>query len=319
MPSSMKRNAILGGLLLVAACSGGSKNQVTGGTLGSTHDTSGIKSTTGVGGTAKADPFLAFRQQFSNPGGMWTPSQMTLPGHVEAFQKMGVKLDAKVLADPLVAPLAAVVSLGFCTASFVSPQGLAVTNHHCATGALQQNSTPEENLVENGYLAKTLADERSAGAAQRMFVAQAFKDVTKDMRDGLDKLKDPIARKEESEKRMKALIAACEKDRPGIRCQVSSFFRGGQYTLIENLEIRDVRLVYAPARSVGNYGGEIDNWAWHRRPSGDRCSRRRKRASATRSRFRAIRVRWQHGFELESSKLRRFAAVPSTRSGSSEL
>jgi hypothetical protein len=265
MPSGMKRNAILGGLLVVAACSGGSKNQVTGGVLGSTHDTSGINSTTGVGGTAgKADPFLPFRQQFGNPGGMWTPAQMTLPGHVEAFQKMGVGLDAKVLSDPLAAPLAAVVSLGFCTASFVSPQGLAVTNHHCVTGALQQNSTPEENLVETGFLAKTLADERSAGAAQRMFVAQAFKDVTKAMRDGLDKIKDPVARKDESEKRMKALIAACEKDRPGIRCQVSSFFRGGQYTLIENLEIRDVRLVYAPARAVGNYGGEIDNWAWPR-------------------------------------------------------
>jgi hypothetical protein len=266
MPSTMQRNAILGALLLAAACSGGGggKNQVTGGTLGSTHDTSGIKSTTGTGMPAKPDPFLSFRQQYSNPGGMWMPSQMTLPGHVEAFQKMGVKLDAKLLSDPLAAPLAAVVSLGGCSASFVSPQGLVVTNHHCVQGALQINSTPQENLVENGFLAKTMADERSAGPAQRVLVAQAFKDVTKEMRDGLDKIADPSARKEESEKRLKQQIAACEKDRPGIRCQVSSFFRGGQYMLIENLEIRDVRLVYAPARSVGVYGGEIDNWAWPR-------------------------------------------------------
>ncbi len=265
MSSAMQRNAILGALLLAAACSGGgSKNQVTGGTLGSTHDTSGIKSTTGTGMPAKTDPNLPFRQQYGNPGGMWTPSQMTLPGHVETFQKMGVKLDAKVLADPLAAPLAAVVSLGGCSASFVSPQGLVVTNHHCVQGALQVNSTPEQNLVENGFLAKTMADERSAGPAQRVLVAQAFKDVTKEMRDGLDKIKDPAARDGEVEKRLKALIAACEKDRPGLRCQVSSFFRGGQYMLIENLEIRDVRLVYAPSRSVGNYGGEIDNWAWPR-------------------------------------------------------
>jgi hypothetical protein len=55
-----------------------------------------------------------------------------------------------------------------------------------------------------------------------------------------------------------------QKDRPGIRCQVSSFFRGGLYQLVEMLEIRDVRLVYAPARSVGDYGGEIDNWEWPR-------------------------------------------------------
>ena len=73
-----------------------------------------------------------------------------------------------------------------------------------------------------------------------------------------------MARKLESEKRQKQLVAACEKDRPGIRCQVSSFFQGGLYQLIEMLEIRDVRLVYAPARSVGDYGGEIDNWEWPR-------------------------------------------------------
>jgi hypothetical protein len=268
MPSRMKRNAILGGALAaaaLAACGGGNQSQVTGGTLGSTHDTTGARGATSVAAPpATPDPALAARQAFSNPGGMWMPSQMTLPGHVEVLKQLGVDLDPKALANPLAAPLAAVVSLGGCSASFVSPQGLIVTNHHCVQGALQFNSTPQENLVENGFLAKTQADERSAGPVQRVLVAQAFKDVTADMRDGLDKIKDPIARKEESEKRLKALIAACEKDRPGLRCQVSSFFRGAQYMLIENLEIRDVRLVYVPARSVGNYGGEVDNWAWPR-------------------------------------------------------
>lgn len=259
----MKRNAILCGLLLAAACSGGSKSSPTGGTLGSTHDTSTI-GPAGSAAATPADPNLAYRQSYQNIGGMWMPSQMTLPGHTEVFAKLGVKLDAKTLSDPLAAPLAAVVSLGGCTASFVSGEGLIVTNHHCVQGSLQFNSTPESNLVENGFLAKTRADEKQASPTQRVFVAQAFKDVTKEMRDGLDKIKDPAARKDESEKRMKGLIAGCEKDRPGLRCQVSGFFRGGQYILIENLEIRDVRLVYVPARSVGNYGGEIDNWAWPR-------------------------------------------------------
>src|SRR5262249_6099642 len=163
------------------------------------------------------------------PGGMWMPSQMSLPQHVETFQKMGVAMDAKTLSDPLAAPLAAVVWLGGCTASFVSPEGLLVTNHHCVQGALQHNSTSTDNLVENGFLAKTKADEKSAGQAQRVMVAQAFRDVTKEMRDGIDKITDPVARKEESEKRQKQLISACEKGRPDIRCQVSSFFRGGQY------------------------------------------------------------------------------------------
>ncbi len=258
----MKRNAILIGLL-AAACGG--KSGPTEETLGTTHSTSGTGgTTTPTTQPEKADPDLAFRLAYSDPGGMWMPQQMTLPGHVETFKKMGVDIDAAVLADPLAAPLNAIVSLGGCTASFVSPDGLIVTNHHCVQGALQQNSSPEQNLVENGFLAKTRADEKSAGPSQRVWVAQAFKDVTKEMRDGLEAIKDPIKRKDESEKRHKTLIAACEKDRPEIRCDIRSYFRGGMYLQIENLEIKDVRLVYVPARSVGNYGGEIDNWAWPR-------------------------------------------------------
>jgi hypothetical protein len=210
------------------------------------------------------DPFLAYRLQYRDPGGMWMPSQMTLPQHTDVFSKMGVKLDPKTLADPLQSPLASVVFLGGCTGSFVSPQGLVVTNHHCVQGALQLNSKEGKNYVEDGFLAKTMADEPTAGPAQKVMVAQAYTDVTAQMRDGMDKIKDPVARKLEAEKRQKQLIAACEKDRPGIRCQVSSFFQGGMYQLIEMLEIRDVRLVYAPARSVGDYGGEIDNWEWPR-------------------------------------------------------
>jgi hypothetical protein len=197
---------------------------------------------------------------------MWLPQQMTLPAHVETFKNMGVPIDAKTLSDPLASPLNAVVSLGGCTASFVSSDGLIVTNHHCVQGALQLNTNKKagQNLVEDGYMAKTRADEKSAGPAQRVYVAQAFKDVTKDVRDGIDKVKDPVARKEEVEKRIKTLLAACEKDRPGIRCTVRGYFGGGMYIQTENLEIRDVRLVYAPARSVGDYGGEVDNWRWPR-------------------------------------------------------
>ncbi len=248
--------------LAIAACSSGSSNTqlVTGGTLGSTHDTSGINAKPEV----KSDPAREFRLGYSNPGGMWMPQQMTLPVHVQNFKKMGVKLDPKTLADPLAPPLAAVVSLGGCTASFVSGDGLIITNHHCVQRALQNNSTDERDLVQDGYLAKEREDELPAGPTQRVMVAQAFRDVTKEMRDGLEAIKDPVARKEESEKRYKKLVADCEKGRPELRCELRSYFGGGQYLMIENLEIKDVRLVYAPRRSIGNYGGEIDNWAWPR-------------------------------------------------------
>jgi hypothetical protein len=259
----MQRTAVLWAFF-AAACSGGSQQQPTGGTLGSTHDEGGANSTTGAPAVVKNDPKLTFRQGFSNAGGMWMPQQMTLAGHVENFKKMGVKLDAAVLADPLAQPLNAIVSLGGCTASFVSPDGLVVTNHHCVQGALKHNASPETNYVENGFLAKTRDAELSAGPTTKIWVAQAFKDVTKEVRDGLDAIKDANKRKDELETRIKKLVAACEKGRPGIKCKVSSFFRDGQYIQIENLEIRDVRLAYVPARSVGNYGGEIDNWAWPR-------------------------------------------------------
>jgi hypothetical protein len=245
--------------LLVVAC-GGKPSPIT-----ATTATGPSTGTTGVTAPeAPADPHLEARRAYTNPGGMWMPQQMTLPGHAETFARLGVQIDPAKLADPLAAPLRGIVRLSGCSASFVSPDGLVVTNHHCVQSALQVNSTPETNLVEHGFLAQARGDERHAGPAERVFVAEAFTDVSEMVRAGLDGIKDPAARKEEVEKRIKDLIARCEKERAGIRCNVATYFRGGIYVLIEELEIRDVRLVYVPARSIGNYGGEVDNWKWPR-------------------------------------------------------
>ena len=243
-------------LVALAACSGGQTAQ--------TPPRAPVEPTPIVAPAPPVDPTLAARKAYENPGGMWMPQQMTLPGHAKTFAALGVSIDPASLADPLAAPLAAIVRLNGCSASFVSPDGLVVTNHHCVQSALQVNSTPENNLVEHGFLAKTRADEPSAGPAERVYVAQAFTDVTDTIRGGLEAIADPVARKEEADKRVKDQLAACEKDRPGVRCNVASYFRRGTYLLIEELEIRDVRLVYVPSRSVGNYGGEVDNWMWPR-------------------------------------------------------
>jgi hypothetical protein len=262
---NMKRNAFLCAVLAMA-CGGHKPPAGTEAELGSTTHTSkpGEIHGAALDDQEANDPHTQFRKAYVDPGGMWMPTQMTLQQHVDNFTKMGVKIDAKQLANPLADPLAGVVSLGNCSATFVSGDGLIVTNHHCVQTALQVNSTPDNNLVENGFLAKTKADELPAGPAQRVTVVQAYKDVTKEMRDGLELVKDPSARKDELDKHQKQLIAACEKDRPSVRCQVSSFFGGGMYQLIEMLELKDVRLVYVPARSIGNYGGEVDNWGWPR-------------------------------------------------------
>lgn len=198
---------------------------------------------------------------YESPGGMWVPRQ--LAEHAGTLKQLGLELDPAALSDPMQYPLGAVVSLGGCSASFVSPQGLIVTNHHCVTGALQYSSSPKENLIANGYLARTRADEKSNGPSARVYVTQSFTDVTAKVREGLDKLKDAKARHDAVENRQKALIAECEK-KENVRCEIAENLGGGEFLLIEKLEIRDVRLVYAPHKGVGVFGGETDNWRWPR-------------------------------------------------------
>ncbi len=195
-------------------------------------------------------------------GGMWMPRQ--LEAKADELRALGLQIEPADLADPTKAPLAAAVWLGGCSASFVSPQGLVVTNHHCITGILQYNATPEKNLLKDGYAAKGQAEELWAGPTQKMYVARKIEDVTSTMTVGLSDIADAAARYKELENREKKLVADCEHGKTDARCRVVSFFGGDEYQLVEQLEIRDVRLVYAPPESVGNYGGEIDNWMWPR-------------------------------------------------------
>ncbi|MCB9559523.1 MAG: S46 family peptidase [Kofleriaceae bacterium] len=259
----MKRKTLLASLLLAAAC-GGTQQPTGGGTGGGdTGGGAGTGTASGGGDTAApVDPHLAAREAYQDPGGMWMPRQML--EQAKQLQDLGLQIDAAALSDPTKPPLSSVVDINGCTASFVSADGLIVTNHHCAQGALQINSTAEHDIINPGFLAKTRADELSAGPGQRVRVAQKMTDVTKVVRDGLDKLKDGNAVHDAIDQREKQLKADCEKDRPAIRCEVSSFFGGAEWQLTEYLEIRDIRLVYVPDRTIGDYGGEIDNWEWPR-------------------------------------------------------
>lgn len=203
--------------------------------------------------------------RYQNPGGMWMPHQIAEGAHARTLKELGLAFSPKELADPTSGVLSSVVSLGGCSASFVSEEGLVATNHHCATGALQHNSTEAQNLLELGYLAKTRAEEKSNGPQARVYVTRSEKDVTDKVRKGLEAITDDRARFKAIEKRQKEIVAECEKAAgPGFRCTVSSFYEGEKYFLVEQLEIRDVRLVFAPPSGVGNFGGEIDNWRWPR-------------------------------------------------------
>lgn len=193
--------------------------------------------------------------------GMWMPKQ--LPQIAKGLKAAGLELDPAKLQDLTAFPMGAVVSLGGCTASFVSPQGLVVTNHHCAYGSIQYNSTPQRDLLKQGFYAATLADELPAAPGSRVLVTVDMKDVSADVLNAKTRALTGKARTDAIEATEKALVASCEADK-GHRCNVYSFFGGLQYQLIKQLEIRDVRLVHAPATGVGLFGGDADNWMWPR-------------------------------------------------------
>ncbi len=193
--------------------------------------------------------------------GQWQPHQ--LPLLKKELSAIGIELPAKQIADLNSYPLNAVVGLGYCSASFVSPEGLVVTNHHCAYGAIQHNSSKENNLIEKGFIAKTKSDELHAGPQERLYLTKEVTDVTDTI---FQKIPENIGGKayfDAIETEKKQLIAACESS-PDYRCQVRSFHHGMQYFLIKKLMIKDVRLVYAPSLSVGAFGGDIDNFEYPR-------------------------------------------------------
>jgi len=192
--------------------------------------------------------------------GMWLPSQTG--AIAEEMKAAGLELDAATLGDLQRPPLTAIASLGGCSAAFLSPQGLVATNHHCVAGSLQYNSSPENDYLTDGFLAKTLADELPAAPGSRVYVIEDLRDVTAAMLKGADKL-EGRARYDRLQANRTALIEACERQ-ANRRCDVRAYFGGQQYWLQQQLEIQDVCLVYAPAAGVGNFGGEKDNWMWPR-------------------------------------------------------
>jgi hypothetical protein len=192
--------------------------------------------------------------------GMWQPSQ--LPALSAELEERGLALDPKKLTQLTAWPMDAVISFDGCTASFVSPEGLIVTNHHCGYGALQYNSTPQKNFIANGFLAHTKSEELPAGPTQRVYVTETITDVTGEVDAALKPGMDGYARYMAIDGAKKRLVQGCEQ--PGYRCEVYTFNGGDSYRLIEQREIRDVRLVYAPPLSIGKFGGEVDNWMWPR-------------------------------------------------------
>jgi hypothetical protein len=158
--------------------------------------------------------------------------------------------------------LSAVRYGGGCSASFVSPNGLVMTNHHCARACIESATKEGEDFLADGFYAKTKEEER---ACQGLFLDQ-LQEIT----DVSPRVMKAIAgaRPEQAGKLRTDAIAAIEKECQGEakdkHCQVVTFYRGGQYKLYRFHRLNDVRLVMAPESQIAFFGGDPDNFTYPR-------------------------------------------------------
>jgi hypothetical protein len=202
---------------------------------------------------------LSFISWKSIDEGMWLLN--SLP--IEAMKAKGLQLSAEEIFSSTSPSLKdAVVLLGGGTGSFVSAEGLIMTNHHVAYSAIQSLSTVEHDYLKDGFLAKTRDEELPA----ENYTASINKDMVDVTADVLSAVNDTMT----TEQRAKAIeeksreLESKWKEKTMLDCRVADMFSGLKYYLFTSERLLDVRLVYAPPSSIGNYGGEVDNWMWPR-------------------------------------------------------
>lgn len=153
------------------------------------------------------------------------------------------------------------VRLPGCSSSFVSPDGLVLTNHHCARGCIAAVSPEETNYLRTGFLAETKADEL---ICPNMYVDQlvSIEDVTSRIRSQVlsRDMAEQVAQRDAA---IDELRTECEND-TGMRCQVVPFYNGGMYSLYQYRRFDDVRLAFAPEQEAAAFGGDPDNFTYPR-------------------------------------------------------
>lgn len=177
------------------------------------------------------------------------------------FKKAGFNISQKDIYNPDgIALTDALVRLGGCTGSFVSDQGLIITNHHCVFGSVAGVSTKENDYLENGFYAADKSKEIKVGLTCK--ITKSYEDVSIKVLDGINLQMEPVAKKEMIRKNMDALIKSEQAKYPELSIEISEMFVGYSYTLFRYQVLKDVRLVYVPPRTIGEFGGETDNWEW---------------------------------------------------------
>lgn len=180
------------------------------------------------------------------------------------LQQAGLQIGINDIYNPNgVSLIDALVKINGCTGSFVSDKGLMITNHHCAFGAISNVSTPEKNYLENGFLAESIEEEIPA-KNYVVRITESYEDVTDEILKSVEGIEDLSERNKAISKKMREIAKSAEDEANSIVAEVSEMFAGESYVLFKYRIIKDVRLVYAPPRSIGEFGGEADNWIWPR-------------------------------------------------------
>ena len=196
-------------------------------------------------------------------GGMWLPLLLENLNE-EEMKGMGMKISAEDIYSINQGSLKdAIVHFGgFCTGEVISNRGLVLTNHHCGFSAIQDHSTLKDNLLENGFYAKTKSDEKQNPGLFVTFIERiedvtdrALKGVTEDM---------PEAERAQLVADNVTLLKEKFKLKKHEELLVKPFYDGNQFFAFVTKKYTDVRLVGAPPSSIGKYGADTDNWEWPR-------------------------------------------------------
>ncbi|MDG2311588.1 MAG: S46 family peptidase [Flavobacteriales bacterium] len=185
----------------------------------------------------------------------------------ESMQNSGFRLDADDIYDINNASLKdAIIRLngGSCTAEVISSQGLVLTNHHCAYGAIQGFSSPENDYLTDGFFALSKDQEMNIEGFEVSFLVR-IDDIT-------DRVLANVTNDMSEDERNQAIKTTqneinteyAEGDVHGYQYEVKSFYYGNEFYMFIYNTYRDIRLVGAPPESVGKYGGDTDNWMWPR-------------------------------------------------------
>lgn len=180
------------------------------------------------------------------------------------LKERGLELEPSQLFSPgKPALIDGICRVNGCTGSFISQDGLIITNHHCAYEAIQNASSRERDLLRDGFVARDRAMEIPA-PGYTVRITQGYRDVSSDVLSVVEPSMTSLERSKAVEKRRKELEKQSEAENPSLRAEVAEMFTGKTYVLFQYIYLKDVRLVFAPPSSVGNFGGEIDNWEWPR-------------------------------------------------------